>query len=336
MADYTSNLKTWGATGAEYPDGYSYLEGEQPVDDWDNFIRYNAIEDLDHLINVTNRRIESNSGTAHPSNPESGHLSYLSDEERLYHRDTTLGSWVGLVRLDGDTMEGSLDMGGFSIENIGGFNLDADGDLSGNDLNDSSAGTTLYDASAGKIPLGAIAENQVTVNAGSHLSGGGTISLGGSVDVSVDDDFLLNDGDEISGELEGQRPASSRIFTATDSDTGDKLSLRVSGNDSFQLVGYDSSDGTWDYNSALSYDPGTSRWGFGSLPNVNGNNMATQTWVNSSADVPNADQADNADTVGGLGPGEVNHFASSDEISVGAGRFAVADDTGALYFEDGN
>lgn len=43
-----------------------------------------------------------------------------------------------------------------------------------------------------------------------------------------------------------------------------------------------------------------------------------------------------ADTVGGLQPGEVEHYSTKSNISVEAGQFAVADDTGSLYFEDGN
>lgn len=51
---YSSNLKSWGATGSEYPDGYSYVEGEPPVDEYDNFIMHNLIEDVQHTINEVN------------------------------------------------------------------------------------------------------------------------------------------------------------------------------------------------------------------------------------------------------------------------------------------
>jgi hypothetical protein len=42
-----------------------------------------------------------------------------------------------------------------------------------------------------------------------------------------------------------------------------------------------------------------------------------------------------ADQVDGLEGGEVPHYASKSDISVSAGQFAMADDTGALFFEDG-
>ena len=54
MANYSTLLKTWGDTGQEYPNGYSVVEGEQPVDAWENFAKYNLIEDVHHLISLTN------------------------------------------------------------------------------------------------------------------------------------------------------------------------------------------------------------------------------------------------------------------------------------------
>jgi len=42
-----------------------------------------------------------------------------------------------------------------------------------------------------------------------------------------------------------------------------------------------------------------------------------------------------ADQVDGLEGGEVQHFATQSDIAVSAGQLAVADDTGTLYFEDG-
>lgn len=52
--NYNSILKTWGATGTEYPDAYSYKKDESPVDEWDNYFAYNVVKDLEHLIDVTN------------------------------------------------------------------------------------------------------------------------------------------------------------------------------------------------------------------------------------------------------------------------------------------
>lgn len=94
MANYTTKLKAWGSTGTTFPDNYSYLEGEAPVDAWDNFLTHNLISDVrNHLIPLTNSRIESDSGAAFPSSPEDGHLFYDTDDgdRRVfrYRADTT-------------------------------------------------------------------------------------------------------------------------------------------------------------------------------------------------------------------------------------------------------
>lgn len=121
MASYISNLKTWGSQGNEYPDSYNYVEGEQPVDAWDNYLTYNIIEDIDHLVSLTNDRIESGSGTSHPSDPEPGELSYRTDspdgsgKEELYQYDGTNATWERVLKASGDTMSGVLDMGGYQI-----------------------------------------------------------------------------------------------------------------------------------------------------------------------------------------------------------------------------
>jgi hypothetical protein len=278
MANYSTLLKTWGATGIEYPNGYSYIEGEQPVDDWDNYFAYNAVEDLDHLISLTNKRIETGSGTSFPTSPDSNHAFYRSDEERLYAYNSTQSSWEGLISIEGDTMRGDLDLGGHTLKGIGALSMDGVIDLENNDLKDSSNGKLLYDASASHIPLDALEHDAVTVNTDSHISGAQTVTLGNSISLGINDDFVENTGDKVTGELTGERSTSSRVFTASDSATGDKLSLRIDGSDNFQLVGYDSSDGAWDYASALEYNPGTEDWDFGTLPSVNGDLIATQTY----------------------------------------------------------
>lgn len=102
MADYTSNLKSWGATGQEFPDNYSYIEDEAPVDDWDNFLTNNLISDVrSHLIPLTNSRIESDSGTTRPSSPEDGHVFYDSDAPVLEQYRAADSSWHALA-LDED------------------------------------------------------------------------------------------------------------------------------------------------------------------------------------------------------------------------------------------
>lgn len=97
MVDYTSELKTWGSSGTEYPDSYNYLEDEQPVDAWDNFLMHHIVQDLQHLIDVTN--------------------------DELIARDGSVA------------MTGNLDMDGNTIQSsTGNVNLESGATISGNDI----------------------------------------------------------------------------------------------------------------------------------------------------------------------------------------------------------
>lgn len=63
MPNYSTDLKTWGSSGEEPPDNYSYVEGEQPVDAWDNFFNSNVVSDIEHLIDVTNNELLARDGS---------------------------------------------------------------------------------------------------------------------------------------------------------------------------------------------------------------------------------------------------------------------------------
>lgn len=72
--------------------------------------------------------------------------------------------------------------------------------VNGNDIVD--AGTTVWDTSAGYIPQDRLQNDQIMINAGSHLSTtDSSPALGGSATLDVDDDFVLNTGDTITGNL---------------------------------------------------------------------------------------------------------------------------------------
>lgn len=100
MANYSTNLKTWGGTGEAFPDGYSYVEGEQPVDAWDNFVNYNLIADVsDHLIPLTNSRIETDKGASgnEPTSPETSHLYSDEGNEVLRRWNDTASVWRNIA-----------------------------------------------------------------------------------------------------------------------------------------------------------------------------------------------------------------------------------------------
>lgn len=127
MANYSTLLKTWGDTGSEYPAGYSYLEGEQPVDAWDNYITYNVIQDLDHLIGLTNKRIETDRGAAgsEPTSPEASHLFHDQDNEVLRLWDSTSAGWKRLLADDDipDLTSGASDSGTQVLSSVTDFNF---------------------------------------------------------------------------------------------------------------------------------------------------------------------------------------------------------------------
>lgn len=100
------------------------------------------------------------------------------------------------VKNTGDTMSGDLDMGG-------------------NDLED--GGTTVWDASAEHVPQSRLQNDSVTVSAGAGLSGGGSLVLGGSVNLSVRDDYVKNTGDSMSGDLS---MSGNDITDVTQADVG--------------------------------------------------------------------------------------------------------------------
>lgn len=56
---YESDFNNWGSSGEEPITDYSYAEGEQPVDAWDNWFGYNVINELTDIIDIIND-IDSN------------------------------------------------------------------------------------------------------------------------------------------------------------------------------------------------------------------------------------------------------------------------------------
>jgi hypothetical protein len=143
MASYTTALKDWGSGGQEYPDGYNYVEGEQPVDAWDNFVTSNLIDDIQHLITLTNARIESTYASSRPGSPEDGELFYNTSSGQVEYYDGDSDTWRTFLMQDGSvSMSGVLNLGANDLENVGDIE-DADGN-------------TIYDFSAGHVLASAI------------------------------------------------------------------------------------------------------------------------------------------------------------------------------------
>lgn len=191
MSNLTTKLKTWGAQGSEYPDGYNYLEDEEPVDAWDNFAKYHAIENIKTLISTVNGRLESKATSSEPSSPEVGHLVHrtdapaTADHEELYYYDGAAASFSRLLRADGDTLAGALDTGGNIIKSsTGTVTLDDNTEVNGD--------TT---ASGGATFGGALEANGAALDHDYHSKyEGGTVAAGDVVPIGT---FQLADGESL-------------------------------------------------------------------------------------------------------------------------------------------
>jgi hypothetical protein len=63
-------------------------------------------------------------------------------------------------------------------------------------VSDTLAAAIVAEIDNDEIPIAKLAEDAVTVTAGTNLSNGGTVTLGGSITLNVDDAFLKNDADD--------------------------------------------------------------------------------------------------------------------------------------------
>lgn len=80
MADIQFNVPIWGDQGSVWPDGYYYVEGEAPVDAWDNKFNYEVSRVLKNdVVPRLNNLLEMTKGTTRPSTPEEGQLFWDID-----------------------------------------------------------------------------------------------------------------------------------------------------------------------------------------------------------------------------------------------------------------
>lgn len=185
MANYSTNLSDWGATGSSPPTDYKYEETVPPVDAYDNYVTSNLISDIKHLISVTNSRLESGSGTSSnkPSSPESGQLYYDTDNQQLEIYDATNSSWSTLLKSGGATLTGALDMNGSQIKDSNGaLTIAGDVNVTGNlqEENTNVATETWVDNNA-DVPNADYADS-----AGDASSVGGTALSGLVTDSEVE------------------------------------------------------------------------------------------------------------------------------------------------------
>lgn len=184
MPNYSTNLKTWGNVGQEYPDNYSYVEGEQPVDAWDNFIMTNVIDDIEHLIDVTNNELLARDGTVDLQ-------ADLSDDNANTIWDYTNGYVPVASQEAGDVTINAGDglKGGGTFSNQGGSTTV---DIEPSDF----AGSGLVDDGSDNLE---VSPNDISISAGDGLSGGGSPSLGGSTTLNIAPSDFAGTGISVDG-----------------------------------------------------------------------------------------------------------------------------------------
>jgi hypothetical protein len=299
MASYNSALKTWGANGSEYPDGYNYTAGDQPVDAWDNFLTSNLIGDISHLISVTNDRIESDSGGSggEPASPEASHLYHDQNAERLNVWDASSSVWRNHLRRGGDTMAGVLDMGGYQIEDSTGTLT-----LAGN-VNVSS---TLSQGGSNVATESWVNSNADVANADYADSAGDANTLDGN------DSSYFTTLTEVNNNADV--PNADYADNAGDADTLD-------GNHASAFTSLSEVNNNADVPNADYADNA------GQLDGNDSSYFTTLSEVNNNADVPNADYADSAGDADTLDGNDSSAFASTLTIGSYTSRYTNGNPT---------
>ena len=122
-------------------------------------------------------------------------LVFVSESNRFENRSSDLvlsgsfsGSYTGVYFGDGSNLENvqaavptGVVSGSAQIDEL---------------INDAIAASIVAEIDNDEIPIAKLAEDAVTVTAGTNLSGGGAVTLGDSITLNVDDAFIKNDADD--------------------------------------------------------------------------------------------------------------------------------------------
>lgn len=234
MPNYSSSLKTWGSSGSEYPDNYNYVEGEQPVDAWDNFLTHNVITDLSHLIDVTNNELLARDGsvkindgaTAIPFSDDAGANETLFD--MAVSGTPTAGTQESVVaKIDGTSLlkwyaeaDGAGGIQSAQVRSLVNFdvqgNITLSGTVDGVDVSDHAADAaahhTRYTDEEAQDAVGTIlgsnfnyddATPAITLVSDTVTVAGNAVSLGGSTGIGTAD---------LSGDTDGLAEGASNLF----------------------------------------------------------------------------------------------------------------------------
>jgi hypothetical protein len=227
------------------------------------------------------------------------------------------------LKVSGDQMEGALDLGGFDLNDGGSQIYDStNGVFIQSTLGGPSSSLTSYPLPAGDlaedyavtsrfpIPNTDIANSDVTVTAGNQLTGGGSVSLGGTITVDVDETSLdadTVDGSHASDLGSGASDGGVEILsTSTDFNFGNALSVSDDGDGTVTIDGskYTDTEAVSAVNAETSLSVDIS----GDADTLDGNHAADLSGIQSGDPIPHAVYASTTD-VPALDEGDVVYIS---------------------------
>jgi hypothetical protein len=121
--------------------------------------------------------------------------------------NTTDSATTGQVFADTQITKIKIGKAGSITSTLLESNVTASGDISASGtitaatldaaaVSDTLAAAIVAEIDNDEIPIAKLAEDAVTVTAGTNLGGGGSVTLGGSITLNVDDAFIKNDADD--------------------------------------------------------------------------------------------------------------------------------------------
>lgn len=240
MVSYNTNLRSWGATGSEPPSDYKYTANESPIDDFDNWFNDNVIDDLLHLTDLTNARIESGKGLSgnEPSSPETSHIYHDQDNERLEVWDASLTSWRGLLYKDekytDNNARSAIEAGNLNkIDGINSHRIRFDSDANYIEITDQSNNrsdivtqNTYINSLNGGTWLGSLSPSDIGALNSSNYNPVSDVNAETSLTVDITGDADTLDGNHASDLGSGASDSGTQVLaTATDFNFGTGLSV---------------------------------------------------------------------------------------------------------------
>lgn len=211
-------------------DGRTYWSSDQNVlwlDDGSSWQKM-AVADHDDLYKVN---ADDHHTAFTPTDHDSRDHSAISDTVRL-------DEWA--------VPTSAIDFNNQNLDNVASIDGGGDAvlfddilDLNSNDLEDGT--TTIWDTSAGYIPQGRLQNDSLTVSSGTHLTGGGSVTLGGSTSLSVDESSIEADNLAGNNGTSGQylkTDGSSASWGTLDSTTWDDYEIQKNGTDGAEIINF--------------------------------------------------------------------------------------------------